>query len=83
METTAATAEACAIPGATELWRLVIFCEQDTRIEREIVHNHGVIDLRQPALRLPSQRTGLERAATVAWRCPVLPLATMSPKQHP
>ena len=61
METTASTAEACAFPGAEGIVvpnartpdskNLVIFCEQNTRIEKEIVHDHGVIDLRQPAPR--------------------------------
>ena len=55
------TAEACAFLGAAEIVvpnvrtpdskNLVIFCEQNTWIEKEIVHNHGVIDLRQPASR--------------------------------
>lgn len=55
------TAEACLFLGAAGIVvpnvrtpdskNLVIFCEQNTWIEKEIVHNHGVIDLRQPASR--------------------------------
>lgn len=49
-------AEACAflgadgilVPGARHAQsnNLVVFCEQDTKIEKEIVQNHGLVDLR-------------------------------------
>ena len=55
------TAEACAFLGADGILEpsartpgsrnLVIFREHDTRIEKEIVHTHGVIAPRQPASR--------------------------------
>ena len=48
-------AEACAFLGADGILvpsartpgsnNLVIFCEQDTRIEKDIVHEHGVVDI--------------------------------------
>ena len=47
-------AEACAFLGADELLvpsarhqasnNLVVFCEQDTRIAKEAVRNHGIVD---------------------------------------
>ena len=49
-------AEACAFLGADGILapgartpganNLVVFCEQDTRIEKEIVRNHGIVDFR-------------------------------------
>lgn len=48
-------AEACAFLGADGILvpcarepqsrNLIVFCDQDTRIEKEIVRNHGVVDL--------------------------------------
>lgn len=48
-------AEACAFLGADGILvpsardpqsnNLIIFCDQDTRIEKEIIRNHGVVDL--------------------------------------
>lgn len=50
-------AEACSflgadgirVPGARDpgASNLVVFCEQDTKIEKEVVRSHGVVDLRK------------------------------------